>query len=94
MPSTMRLGGVAAVLEEVRDRVHREMVARLRARRSSGYLDVSDEAIESTARVAASIARTACADGIATAYQLGVDRAVTREQHDVITAKVKVSTHE
>lgn len=86
--SSIRVEGVAAILEDVRASTCSGMKARLESRRGQGRSDLSDEEIESLSRIAGVIARTAAANGIAEAYQMGVNRSVTRDEHDRPTSKV------
>lgn len=78
----MRRDGLAAVLDGVRDDVIARVAERLRERRAQGRHDLPDEEIDSIARIAGIAARNAAADGIADAYQSGVNAGVPIETHD------------
>ncbi len=86
-PSSVRRDGVATVLESVRIEAVKEMRKRLVERAKSVDLYTEVE-IDHLSRLCGTIARTAAADGIGESYQLGVNRSVTNEEHEQITAQV------
>ena len=86
-PTGLRRATVTEVLGDVQARVRTEFSARVRERSECGYLEMTDEEIETLSRIAARVARIAAADGIGTAYQMGVDRAVDAASHTEVTQK-------
>jgi len=74
------------VLEAVRVEAMEVMRKRLVERSKSVDLYTEVE-IDHLSRLCGSIARTAAANGIGESFQLGVDRAVTAEEHEQITAQ-------
>ena len=86
--SSLRFGGVSAVLEHVRDEVVTQVKTRLEERRRQGWADISDEEIESIARMTGMVARKVAADGVAEAFQMGVNRSTTGEEHSRPTQRV------
>lgn len=85
MSDFRQAGGVAGALERVRQGVYETMRDRMLKARENGRLDLSDEDIESMARLAAQAARRAAADGIAEAFQEGVNRSASVDDFKRIT---------
>jgi len=79
---------VSEILEEIRVTVTDQMRQRLLERRAQGRHDLPDEEIEMEARIAGTMAKSAAANGVAQAFQLGVNRTVTERDYEEITSKV------
>jgi len=92
--TSLRVQGVAKALEDVRQQVYDAMLERLMDRQRTGRLDLSEGEIATLAGIAATLARTAAADGIAEAYQWGINRAVSAEEHERPTTKPPTLTGE
>jgi cobalamin biosynthesis Mg chelatase CobN len=82
-------GGVARVLEAVRERAVEKMRERLLERRRQGYLEAGDEEVESIARIAGLVAREACGDGIGEAFQLGANRNAPADACEAVTRRIE-----
>lgn len=86
--STVHRDGVAAVLAEIETRMREEMHKRLD--HPSIYIrsDLSEEERDKICELAATLARKLAGDGVAQAYQLGVNRNATDEQMNSPTIRV------
>jgi hypothetical protein len=83
-PSSVRRDGVAAVLEAVRAEAAEEMRKRLVERRKSVDLYTEIE-INYLSLLCGTLAKNAAANGIGESFQIGIDRAVSTEEHEQIT---------
>lgn len=77
--SSIRLEGIAAALGVAQDRVTDEVRENLLTRRDAKFHNLPDEEIESLARIAGRMARSATADAIAAAFQFGVQKKLLGE---------------